>query len=496
MEIVGVLPLVTPDAERHPRQLYSVAFSGMWDNFSFYGMKALLIAYIVTQLKLGQPMGYAILGTYSALVFGFSFAGGIVADKFLGTRKSIIWGNYLQIAGHLTLTLPFQAPFFAGLALIATGAGFRGSSSGSLVGSFYSNRSARKKDDAYALYYMIFNIGAALGGLICGYLGENINWHIGFGAACVFMIVGQAQFILGINKTHGLPPSPGKLKEKIFLNLLDREAIIYLLTMVVVATVVMVLQFPGIMNVVMMPITIIAFVYIFILSFRFSKAERSKLFAAMLMLLLTSVFWAFYEQCSGSLSLFVLHNVNLNLGGVHLSGLSINSFTPAAWLVLLTPFSIMAWQGLQHRNLNPRTYTKFILAFLFAAICFLLLWAGCYWNSGTGMMPVIILIMAYLFLELGEICIGPVAFSLASNLSPKAIVSTVMGVMYLSISLGEYLSGKLGSLMAVPEEVSNPIEMMPYFSDIFLKIAIGAVAIAVLILLLVPLLKKWMQEVR
>ena len=152
MEIISAVPAIKPETEKHPKELYYVSFSSMWDSFSFYGMKALLIAYIVTQLRLGQPMGYAILGTYAAFVFGFSFAGGIVADKFLGTRKSIIWGNYLQIAGHLTLALPFTQPFFAGLALIATGSGFRGSSSGSLLGTFYGNRSLRKKDDAYALY--------------------------------------------------------------------------------------------------------------------------------------------------------------------------------------------------------------------------------------------------------------------------------------------------------------------------------------------------------
>ncbi|CAN5504878.1 peptide MFS transporter [soil metagenome] len=496
MESVLAVPVVNRHNEKHPKQLYAVAFSSMWDSFSFYGMKALLIAYIVTQIKLGQPMGYAILGTYSALVFGFSFAGGIVADRFLGTRKSIIWGNYLQIAGHLTLALPFQAPFFVGLALIATGAGFRGSSSGSLVGSFYGNHSARKKDDAYAIYYMIFNIGAALGGLICGYLGQNISWHLGFGAACVFMIIGQLQFLLGINKTYGLPPHPKQLKEKVFLNILDREAIIYLLTIAVIAVVVLVLQYPHVMNVVMLPLTILCFIYVFLLSFKFTMQERLKLYAAMLMLVMTSVFWAFYEQCGGSLSLFVLQNVDLNLGGLQVSGLSVNSFIPGAWLVVLTPFSLMMWKRLQQRNLNPRTYAKFIIAFLFAGLCFLLLWVGCYFNSTTGLMPVAILIVAYLLLELGEICIGPVSFALASNLAPKAIVTTVVGVMYMSISLGEYLSGKLGALMTVPEGISNPIEMMPYFSSIFLKIGIGSLLISILIVLLVPLLRKWMQEVK
>ena len=199
MEIAIELPVANIEAGKHPKEMYRVAFTTMWDMFSFYGMKALLIAYIVTQLRLGQQMGYAVLGTYAALVFGFNFFGGIVADKFLGIRKSIIWGGYLQIVGHLILALPSDLPFFAGLALVATGSGFRNGPSGSFVGSFYSRDKSRKKDNGYAIYYMVFNLGAALGGLICGYLGQNINWHLGFGAACIFMIIGQAQFISGIN---------------------------------------------------------------------------------------------------------------------------------------------------------------------------------------------------------------------------------------------------------------------------------------------------------
>ena len=216
MDSIAVVPIPKTESNGHPKEMYRVAFTSMWDMFSFYGMKALLIAYIVTQLQLGQPMGYAILGTYAALVFGFNFLGGMMADKFLGMRKAIIWGGYLQITGHLILAIPSDLPFFTGLALVATGAGFRNGPSGSFVGSFYSNEQARKKDNGYALYYMIFNMGAALGGLICGYLGQNINWHLGFGAACIFMVIGQAQFISGIPNNLGLPPDMKKLKKKFF----------------------------------------------------------------------------------------------------------------------------------------------------------------------------------------------------------------------------------------------------------------------------------------
>jgi amino acid/peptide transporter (Peptide:H+ symporter), bacterial len=496
MESVAVAPLSKEETEKHPKEMFRVAFTTMWDMFSFYGMKALLIAYIVTQLRLGQPMGYAILGTYAALVFGFNFFGGMVADKFLGTRKAIIWGGYLQITGHLILAIPSELPFFTGLALVATGAGFRNGTSGSFVGSFYNNNNPRKKDDGYAIYYMIFNMGAALGGLICGYLGQNINWHLGFGAACIFMIIGQAQFISGINYTHGAPPDLKKLKQKIFLKLFDREIIIYFLSLVVVALVTLLLQFPGFMNIIMLPLTIVAFIYIIIVSFKFSMQERWRLFAAMTICLITSLFWAFYEQIGGSLSLFSLHNVNLNVGGSKLSGLSINSFTPSAWLVVLTPISIRTWKWLDTKKANPRSYIKLVLSFMFMSFCFLLLWFGSFLNKDTGMLPVSYLIAAYLLMEMGEICLGPVVYSLVSKLSPKEIASTLMGIMFLSVSLGEYLSGKLGAFMTVPENISKPIEMMPYFSSIFLKIGIGSLLISLLIILLIPVLRKWMQEVR
>lgn len=495
-EVLTEIPTFGQENKKHPRQLYTIAFSSMWDMFSFYGMKALLIAYIVTQLKLGQPMGYAILATYAALVFGFSFFGGVISDKFLGARKSIIWGNYLQIAGHLTLAIPLQQPFFIGLALVATGAGFRSGTSSSLVGSLYSNDNARKKDDGYSLYYMLFNIGAALGGLIVGYLGQNINWHLGFGAAAFFMILGQLQFILGINKTYGSPPNPKKLQEKVFLKLFNREIAIYFFSLLVVAMVVLLLEYPDTMNFIMLPLVAGAFIYVLILSLRFTKQERKKLWAAMILFLFGSLFWACYEQCAGSLNLFVLNNVNLDVAGIKISGLSINNFTPGAWLVILTPFSIKTWQWLHKRKMNPRSFNKYIIAFLAMSFCFLVLWAGCYFNRSTGMMPVMLLLTAYLFMEVGEICLGPVSFSLASKLSPTAIASTVMGLMYLSISLGEYLAGKLGTFMTVPDGITDPVKMMPYFSNIFLKIVFGTAFIALLVALLSPIIKKWMQEIK
>lgn len=495
MASFGLLSLNESDSDKHPKEVYHLGFTAMWDMFSYYGMKALLIAYIVTQLRLGEQMGYSILGTYAAFIFGLNFFGGLVSDKLLGNRKSIIWGGYLQIFGHLLLAIPSNHLFFLGLAFVATGAGFRMGPSGSLVDSFYRKDQFRKKEDGYAMLYMIFSFGAALGGLICGYLGQNINWHLGFGAACIFMIFGQAQFILRISKVYGLPPDLEKLKKIIFLNLFNREHLIYFFSLIVVLMVALIIQFPGYMNLIMMPLIFIAFVYIIYISFKYTKQERLKIFAILSFCLIGSIFWAFYEQIGGSLSLFSMHNVDFNMAGLQLSGLAINSFTPSAWLLVLIPISIRIWKWLDTKKANPRSYIKLMMSFVFMAICFFILWLGSFLNNDTGIMPFGYLIGAYLFIEMGEICIGPMLYSLIANLSPKNIISTLWGIMNLCIALGAYLSGKIGALMIIPEGISSPIIMMPYFSSIFLKIGIGSLLISLLIIGLFPLLKKWMNEV-
>ena len=489
---IGYSPVLST---KHPKELFTISFYTMWVTFSFYGMKALLIAYIVTQLHLGENIGYAILGTYSALIYGLPFIGGLIADKILGNRKAIIWGSILQVASHLTLAIPLHQTFFAGLALVACGSGFGTGPDNALVGSLYNNKDTRRKDAGFTIFYMIFNVGASLGGLICGYVGQNINWHYGFGLAALFMTLGLINFLYGINATLGPPPDKEKLKTKVFLNI-NLETSVYLLTLVCIALVILLFNHTGIMDVLMLPLTIFSFSYIIFISFRFTPQERRKLFAALILLLFTSFFWAFYEQQGGALNLFVIHNVNSTVGHIKLSGLAINNFLPGFWLVALTPAFIALWKVLYKHNFEPRPPIKFVLAFLLMMIYFLVLWLGCHINRSTGLVPVYFIIIGYFIMECAELNLGPVSLSLASKLSPPRIASTMMGILYLSISLGEYLAGKIGAIMSVPTGITNPVESLPYYSNIFLKIAGGCCFIAILLFMLNPLLKKWMQEIR
>jgi len=181
---------------KHPKQLYLLFFTEMWERFSFYGMKALLLAYMVTQLKFDEPKGYAILGAYSALVYTMPMFGGMLADKFLGYRRAIIFGGVMMAIGHIVLAIPQDWSFFYGMAFIICGNGFFKPNVSSLVGTLYDNNDP-KKDSAFSLFYMGINIGAALGGALCSYVGTQINWHYGFGIAGIFMILGLFVFIIG-----------------------------------------------------------------------------------------------------------------------------------------------------------------------------------------------------------------------------------------------------------------------------------------------------------
>src|SRR5829696_1274257 len=223
---------------RHPKQLYMLFFAEMWERFSFYGMKALLLAYMVTQLKFDEPKGYAILGSYAALVYTMPMFGGMMADRFLGYRRSVLYGGILMSIGHLVLALPQDWSFFYGMAFIICGNGFFKPNISSLVGTLYKENDPRR-DSGFSIFYMGINIGAALGGVLCGYVGQRIDWHYGFGLAGIFMILGLVVFALGKKSLgeKGLPPSEEALAKPL-LGFVKTEYAIYGLTLLIIPVIV------------------------------------------------------------------------------------------------------------------------------------------------------------------------------------------------------------------------------------------------------------------
>ena len=481
---------------KYPKQLYLLFFAEMWERFSFYGMKALLLAYMVTELKFDEPKGYAILGSYGALVYTMPMFGGMMADRFLGYRRSVMFGGIMMSAGHFILAVPQDWSFFYGMAFIICGNGFFKPNISSLVGTLYANNDPRK-DSAFSLFYMGINIGAALGGLICGYVGQRINWHYGFGLAGIFMIIGLIVFTLG-KKTlgeRGLPPDINLLKQPVF-SFIKKEWVIYGGTLLLIPVIVFLFNSYHLMDYIMYGLGGAALIYVLFISSRLDIDARTKLFAALALIIFSTVFWAFYEQNSGSLNLFAIRNVDMNVMGLELPPLSVNNFLPPAWVIILAFLFAWLWPWLNKKGREPSTPMKFSLAFMLMGLGYYVFYFACKINMETGLIPLWSFIGGYLFIIGGELCLSPIGLSMITKLSPVKVVAMMMGIWFFATAIGEFLAGKIGSLMSVPAEIQNDaVASLPYYADILNKIALGSIGAGVILWITVPLLKKWMRDI-
>jgi POT family proton-dependent oligopeptide transporter len=481
---------------KHPRQLYLLFFTEMWERFSFYGMKALLLAYMVTQLNFDEPKGYAILGSYAALVYTMPMFGGMLADRFLGYRKAITFGGILMTIGHLVLAIPQGWSFFYGMAFIICGNGFFKPNISSLVGTLYKENDPRR-DSAFSIFYMGINLGAMIGGVLCGYIGQRVNWHFGFGLAGIFMILGLVVFTMGKRSLgeRGLPPQVEVLRQKM-VGGISRETMIYVATLVVVPFVVFLFNVYEAMDWIMMALGLLSLIYILYIAFQLEKAAKFKLIAAIVMIVTSILFWAFYEQNSGSLNLFAMRNVDMHVLGFDLPPLSVNNFLPPFWVIALSPVFAWLWLWLNKKGWEPSTPLKFALSFIFLGIGFYIFYLGCM-MAHDGLISLYIFALGYVAIICGELCLSPIGLSMVTKLAPAKIVGMVMGIWFLASAIGEFLAGKIGSLMSVPEEVVNePVKSLPYYADILSKIGLGSIILGVLLILIVPRLRKWMGNIK
>ncbi|MGB4844717.1 MAG: peptide MFS transporter, partial [Ferruginibacter sp.] len=268
----------------HPKQLYLLFFAEMWERFSFYGMKALLMVYMTTQLDFTDTKSYAIFGSYSALVYTMPMLGGFMADKFIGYQRAIIFGGILMTLGHGILALPNDWSFFYGMAFIICGNGFFKPNISSMVGTLYDENDVRR-DSGFSIFYMGINIGAAIGGALCAYVGTEINWHYGFGLAGIFMAIGLIVFVLGKKSLghRGLSPKIEVLQKPVFA-FIKPEYLIYGGTLLLVPLVVALFHQYHLMDYIMFPLAAIALIYVLSVGREMEKAPRLKLFAALTMI--------------------------------------------------------------------------------------------------------------------------------------------------------------------------------------------------------------------
>lgn len=475
--------------EGHPKQLALLFFTEMWERFSFYGMRALLVLFMVHQLHYEDAKANLIYGTYTALVYLMPLFGGIAADKFIGYRKAIVLGGILMAAGHLILAVPTEWSFFAGMAFLISGNGFFKPNISTMVGRLYRDGDPRR-DGAFSIFYMGVNLGAAIGGLICGYVGQKINWHYGFGLAGIFMVIGLITFLFGQKSLGEIGLTP---KEKGGSNqdiAISKQLMVLAFSLCIIPIFILLFNNYTVMGKIMFPVCITATIAMVAIAFQQDKEARNKMLAAIVMVAFSVLFWAFYEQGGGSLNLYTERNVNT----FGLPAAAINNFINPFYIILLSfPFAWM-WLNLGKRGKEPSTPMKFMLSFVQLGLGFFIFVVGAK-LALNGEVGFFWYALGYLLLTTGELCISPIGLSMITKLSPTKYTGMMMGFWFLASALGQHLAGVIGTLMAIPSEggatTVSATESLSIYSGVFMKIVYISFAGGLVLLLLVPILKKW-----
>ncbi|MEM1111882.1 MAG: peptide MFS transporter [Pseudomonadota bacterium] len=489
--LAGVFIVTRPSTEvmGHPKGLFVLFLAEMWERFSFYGMRALLIFYLVQHWLFSDSEASIIYGAYMALVYITPVVGGYLADRFLGQRKAVLYGAILLTIGHFFMAFeggggqqdPAINLFWLALALIIVGSGFLKANISVLVGQLY-RRTDTRRDAAYTIFYMGINVGAATSAIICGYMGQTYGWQYGFGLAGFGMLIGLVFFILGkpLLLGRGEPSDPNALRGR-------REWGVYGAGFGMVGLCWLAIQYQSLVGYVLG-----AFgggLTLYVLSTaatRLPAEERDRIFAAMFLIVVAIVFWALFEQAGSSLNLFTDRYVDTQ--GVNASMFqSIN----AIYIVLLAPLFAMLWQGLARGGLEPSTPMKFGLGVVQVGLGFLVLvWGARSVDIGVP-TPVIFIFLIYLLHTTGELCLSPVGISAMNRLSPAHMASLVMGTWFFASAVGNFAAGLIAAATGaegIGQDAGKLVVLEVYTSVGWYAVAIGAA-----VMMLSPLVRKLMH---
>ena len=451
---------VAPDAQwfGHPRGLSTLFFTEMWERFSYYGMRSLLVLFM-TNLVVSGGLGMidvtatAIYGLYTFSVYAVALPGGWIADRLIGQRRAVFIGGVIIAAGHFTLAIPTIATFYLGLTLIVLGTGLLKPNVSAIVADLYPEGGARR-DAGFSIFYMGINVGALAGPLICGYLGENINWHLGFSAAGIGMVLGLIQYVWGGRylgeaghlKLDGQAADDRVRAWRTFFAGIGGVVALAVVLWGLQAGGMLTFTFVGVAQVtgvVIVSLVVLYFTYVFMFG-RLDRIERKRVAAIPILFVGAAIFWSGFEQAGSSFTLFGERNTDMMIFGWEAPVTWLQSVNPL-FIIILAPVFASLWLQLGSRN--PSIPRKFAYGLIQLGLGFLVLaWGATYTFDGNLVSPTW-LIVTYFFHTTGELCLSPVGLSSITKLSPRRFVGQMMGIWFMASALGNLLAGLVAGLI-------------------------------------------------
>ncbi|MEO8479958.1 MAG: peptide MFS transporter [Gemmatimonadota bacterium] len=452
----------------HPRGLATLFFTEVWERFSYYGMRALLIVFMTTSVSAGGlgfavPRAAAIYGTYTSMAYLMSLPGGWIADRVLGLRRAVLVGGVIIMVGHVCLTVPGLPFFYSGLALIVTGTGLLKPNVSAMVGALYDDEARR--DAGYSIYYMGVNLGGFVAPLATGYLAQSVGfrqvlvqvgiapesaWHWGFGMAAVGMLLGLVQYLRGARWLGDVGRAP--VRSPTQTRGRPMKSMIVVLSLVAAVTVGWQARLSitpelvaDLFGVVLVGSAVGVFLWLFLAN-RWTAAERKGLALVALFFVAAMLFWAGSEQAGSTLNLFAQGQTRAEVAGMSFPTTWLQSVN-SLFIIALAP--VFAWLWVRLGARSPGSVVKLSLGLFFLAAGFVVMSAAGLAAAGGARVSPFWLVLTYFLHTIGELCLSPVGLSAVSGLAPKRVLGLIMGIWFLATSIGNYGAGRIAALYEV-----------------------------------------------
>jgi proton-dependent oligopeptide transporter, POT family len=483
----------------HPKGLFILFFAEMWERFSYYGMRALLIFYLTQHWLFSDEASSVIYGAYTALVYITPVIGGYLADRYLGQRKAVLFGAVLLTFGHFLMAFEgdggqdssYLSIFWLALSFIIVGSGFLKANISVIVGQLYPRTDVRR-DGAYTIFYMGINLGAFIGTIVAGYLGQTYGWAYGFGAAGVGMLLGLIVFVWGTPLLMGRGESRDPQRLASTVAGMRFEWLLYMLGVAAVAVVWLLIQYQELVGTLLGISGALLVAYVLYTAVaKLPPQDRDRIFAAMFLIVGSILFWALFEQAGSSLNLFADRYVDREVMGSEVPASVFQSINPA-YIILFAPVFAWLWTMLGRRGLEPSAPAKFGLALIQLGAGFLVLVAGATAFGLENATPLVFIFLIYLLHTTGELCLSPVGLSAMNRLAPAHMASLIMGTWFFASATGNFAAGLIAAATGA-EGLEGEAAGKEVVLDVYSTVGWVAVGVGVAVIVISPLIKRLMH---
>lgn len=473
---------MTHRAMHHPKGLYPLFFTELWERFGFYTIQTILILYLTKNLGWDDAKSDLLFGAFGSLLYLTPVIGGYLADRFIGFKQSIGIGGVFLILGYAIMAIPSEKTLFLGMGFVVVGMGLFKPNISSMVGELYERNDPRR-EAGFTIFYMGINIGSLLPSLFAGYLVNHYGWNTAFLAAACGLVLGLAIFY----RSRTLLQDVGKIPHA-----RSPKTIFYVFLATGIATFIaliqLLFQFPKETSIILVIASLVIVVAVLFSLFKSTPIEKKRLGACLILITISVGFWALYTQTWTSMMLFANRNMDLRFFGMPINAEFTQFFNPF-FILALSPFLSKLWLKLDSRGKNPSTPMKFSMGLLFMSLGFLVLGLGIRLFNQEGIASPWWIVLSYLLQTTGELMLSPIGLAMITKLSPKHLVGMMMGVWFLSLSAAFAIGGGLAAWASVPK-TATVIESLSIYSEAFINFGTLAGLLTVVSFLLTPFIKR------